>query len=132
LQADGRMDGVEVSSAGTVAVDGMPASEGARFAAKHFGFSLDDFRSRQLTHAICRDASLLVVMAKDHQDYIHGFEPGAVGKVMLLGEYLDRENPRDLPDPIGASHKYFLDIAGVIDRALDVMLEDWDDLKRRF
>lgn len=62
---------IDVFSAGVYAEEGLPASRYAvETAAKH-GIGLRFHRSRQLTAAAARSANLVLVMEKQHADYIN-------------------------------------------------------------
>lgn len=121
-----------ITSAGTCAIDDMPASSGSIHVAEHYGIDLHYFRSRQLTEEICKESHLIVVMDSSHLDWIESTCPQYKDKAVLLGEFVSKEHPADVPDPIGASTQYFLDIAHVMNVAFDRMIQNWDVITRRF
>lgn len=60
-------DSVTVSSAGTAAESGQPASEGSQLVAERQGHDLSRHRSRPLTGAMLREADLVLVMTPAHR-----------------------------------------------------------------
>jgi protein-tyrosine-phosphatase len=92
---------VAVSSAGTGAWDGAPASEGAYLVALEYGLDLSNHRARLLTREMVRDADLVLVMSGHHLARVA--ELGGEHKVHLLGSYSGREPGRtEVSDPYGA------------------------------
>jgi protein-tyrosine-phosphatase len=92
---------VSVSSAGTGAWDGAPASEGAYLVALENGLDMSNHRARLLTREIVRDADLILVMSGHHLARVA--ELGGEHKVHLLGSYSGREPGRtEVSDPYGA------------------------------
>lgn len=132
LQKAGLDKNVIITSAGTCAVDDMPASSGAIHAAKQYEIDLHYFRSHQLTEDICKASHLIIVMDTSHLDWMETTCPQYIKKAVLLGKFLPGGHPMDIPDPIGTTHQYFLDIAKMMSKAFDSMIENWDDIKRRF
>jgi protein-tyrosine-phosphatase len=92
---------VTVSSAGTGAWEGAPASEGAYLVALENGLDMSNHRARLLTREIVRDADLILVMSGHHLARVA--ELGGEHKVHLLGSYSGREPGRtEVSDPYGA------------------------------
>jgi protein-tyrosine-phosphatase len=92
---------VIVSSAGTGAWDGAPASEGAYLVGLEHGLDLSTHRARLLTREIVRDSHLILVMSGHHLARVA--ELGGEAKVHLLGSYCGREPGRtEVSDPYGA------------------------------
>jgi len=87
LAARGVVD-VEVSSAGTGAWEGAPASEGAYLVALELGLDLSSHRARLLTSEVIAESDLILTMARHHRARV--LELGAGGQVHLLGDYAGR------------------------------------------
>src|SRR3989441_11778707 len=81
---DRRLD-VTVSSAGTGAWDGAPASEGAYLVGLERGLDLSGHRARLLTRELVEQADLILTMARHHRARVD--ELGGEGKVFVLSEY---------------------------------------------
>jgi protein-tyrosine-phosphatase len=92
---------VEVSSAGTGAWEGAPASEGAYLVALEHGLDLSGHRARLLTAEVIAESDLILTMARHHRARV--LELGASGQVHLLGEYAGRAGlGAEVADPFGA------------------------------
>jgi protein-tyrosine-phosphatase len=94
------LDQVTVSSAGTGAWDGAPASEGAYLIGLEHGLDLSGHRARLLTRDMARRADLILVMSGHHLARVA--ELGCENKAHLLGTYAGREEGREVSDPYGA------------------------------
>jgi protein-tyrosine-phosphatase len=91
---------VEVSSAGTGAWDGAPASEGAYLVALEHALDLSAHRARLLTRDLLREADLVLTMSRHHRARAQELVPGA--RVFLLGEYAGRSGDEaEVADPFG-------------------------------
>jgi protein-tyrosine-phosphatase len=94
------LDGLEVSSAGTGAWDGAPASEGAYLVGLEHELDLSAHRARLLTRDMVRHANLIFTMSRHHRARVQELEPEA--RVVLLGEYGGRTGPEaEVSDPFG-------------------------------
>jgi protein-tyrosine-phosphatase len=61
------VEGIDVSSAGTGAWDGAPASEGAYLVALEHGLDLSAHRARLLTRDLVRQSDLILTMGPHHR-----------------------------------------------------------------
>ncbi|TMG80394.1 MAG: low molecular weight phosphotyrosine protein phosphatase, partial [Betaproteobacteria bacterium] len=75
---------VTVSSAGTGAWDGAPASEGAYLVGLERGLDLSGHRARLLTRELVERADLILTMARHHRARVD--ELGGEGRVFVLAE----------------------------------------------
>ena len=97
---DRGVEGIDVSSAGTGAWDGAPASEGAYLVGVESGLDLSSHRARLLTRDLVQDADLILTMARHHRARV--YELGGEGKVHILGEYAGkRGDAAEVADPFG-------------------------------
>jgi protein-tyrosine phosphatase len=98
---------VEVSSAGTAAASGQPASEGSVRVAAADGLDLSSHRSRPVTIEMVRRADVVVVMSPGHLAAVE-----ALGvpreKLHLVSDWPEPGEP-ELPvfDPFGASFEAY-------------------------
>jgi protein-tyrosine-phosphatase len=91
---------VDVSSAGTGAWDGAPASEGAYLVGLERGLDLSGHRARLLTREVVEQADLILTMARHHRARVQ--ELGGEGRVHVLGEYAGRSpDEGEVSDPFG-------------------------------
>jgi protein-tyrosine-phosphatase len=94
------LDHVRVSSAGTGAWDGAPASEGAYLVGLEHELDLSAHRARLLTRDMVRTADVIFTMSRHHRARVQELDPEA--RVVLLGEYAGRSGPEaEVSDPFG-------------------------------
>ncbi len=91
--------GVLVSSAGTGAQDGDPASEGAYLVALEEGVDLGTHRSRRVTPELLAEADVVLAMSRSHLHRLALL--GGGDRAMLLSEYAGEEG--DVADPFGGA-----------------------------
>jgi protein-tyrosine-phosphatase len=108
---------VSVSSAGTGAWDGAPASEGTYLVGLENGLDLSEHSARLLTREIVREADLILVMSGHHLARVA--ELGGENKVHLLGTFTGQEGEQaEVSDPFGsdlASYRStFAELQGLI------------------
>ena len=98
---------VEISSAGTAAWDGQPASPLAVEVLRDAGIDLSRHRARMLTRDMIENADLIVAMEFYHRDTIGRIAPDAGRPILILGE-LDEDRPSpDIDDPIGGDRAVY-------------------------
>lgn len=116
-------EGLAVSSAGTGAWDGAPASEGAYLVALERGLDLSSHRARLLTRELVEQADLVLTMARHHRARVD--ELGGEGHVFVLGEYAGRQGDEaEVRDPFGGDLEVYREtcselealIAAAVDR----------------
>lgn len=91
----------QVLSAGTWAIDGMPAAPQAIHLASHMGLDISGHRSRVITPELMQAAELILVMEQGHKEALQIEFPGSAHKVHLLSEAATGSS-YDIPDPAGA------------------------------
>ena len=91
---------MSVTSAGTGAWDGAPASEGAYLVGLEHGLDLSAHRARLLTRELVESADLVLTMARHHRARVQ--ELGGEGRTHVLGEYAGQSGPQaEVSDPFG-------------------------------
>jgi protein-tyrosine-phosphatase len=91
---------LDLGSAGTSAVDGQPASDGALLVGIERQLDLTEHRARQLTPELVDQADLILVMGPHHLERVEAL--GGTGKAYLLTDYSARSNiGRPVTDPFG-------------------------------
>jgi len=116
------VDGIEVSSAGTGAWDGAPASEGAYLVGLEQGLDLSGHRARLLTRDLVEQSDLILTMARHHRARVD--ELGGEGRVFVLGEYAGRSGEAaEVSDPFGGDLQVYRDtcaeLGGLVGAAVD-------------
>lgn len=116
---------VEVSSAGSSAVEGMSASEHAVEVAARHEVDISAHRSRLLNRTLVREADLIVTMGVKHRETVGVIEPDALAYTVLLTEFCG--NGGDIPDPIGGGIHEYESVFELIRRCLELMAAGLDD-----
>ena len=110
---------VAVASAGILAGEGHPASDGARWAASERGLDLDPHRATLLTVDLIRDSDLILTMSQSHRAVVE--QQGGEGRTHRLREYAGDHG--DVQDPFGGpDHVYqatFREIESLVGRAME-------------
>lgn len=101
-----------VSSAGTWSLEGEPASSHAVTVMQRRGLSLQGHRARTITPEMMREASLVVVMTRYHQDSLSAEFPHSRPKIHLMSELVGQQY--DIGDPYGGTlEEYEICAAGL-------------------
>ena len=112
---------VAVSSAGTAALDGLPASPEAIEICREVKADIGRHRSRRLTPALLADSDLVLVMEEHHRQAALKLHPGVAGSVFLLSEYAGI-GEESIADPIGGGVALYRRTRGEIARRLEAAL----------
>jgi len=108
---------VSVSSAGTSAWDGAPASDGALLVGIERKLDLNAHRARQLSREIVAENDLVLAMGPHHVDRVEAL--GGAGKTYLLTEYADRSRGgRAIADPFGGGLDEYRTTTDELERAI--------------
>lgn len=100
LFAERGRDDIAVSSAGTAAAEGSPASEGSYLVGLEKGLDLSPHAARFLTRELVNDADLILAMGSHHVSRAAAL--GGGGKTFLLGEFAGRSfTEAEVEDPFG-------------------------------
>jgi protein-tyrosine-phosphatase len=92
---------ISVSSAGTSAWDGSPASEGSYLVGLERGLDLSTHRARMLTANQVQQADLILTMTAAHASRVADL--GGATKVATMSEFAGQEGAgQDVPDPFGS------------------------------
>ncbi len=124
------VSGIAVASAGTAALEGMPATELAVKTASDWGIDLSGHRSRPVTDEIVAGADLILTMTPEHREEILLHDPAASERTFLLKSYPERvkKDPAFwVRDPIGGGaaeyQRSFLDIEEALRRVFSSILQ---------
>lgn len=109
---------VDVTTAGTHVIEGMPISFRTRDALVALEVPLDGHRSRQLRDDDVRATDLVVAMAREHVHYVRRVHPEAAARTATLKRLV-----RDLATAPGALSERVTAL-----RLDAVTLEEWEDV----
>lgn len=105
---------IECSSKGIAAFTGDSVSENSVKAMKGYGIDISSHRASRLTHYDIDESDLLVCMTKAQATALSAFAEEKV--TFLEGE---------IPDPYGMDEKAYKDCAEKIDKALDILIDNF-------
>lgn len=121
LLADAGRADIEVSSAGTNAWDGSPASDGALLVGMERNLDLSEHRSRQLTPEMVSESDLILVMSPSHLARIK--ELDAKANAHLLSGFATGMEGHAVQDPFGGDLTAYRDTYEEIERELAGLLD---------
>jgi protein arginine phosphatase len=102
LLEDRPIPGVQVHSAGFIALPGNTATHLAMVVAKEQGVDLSQHRAQPLTSELIGDADLILVMEPEHRQELLYHRSEAVSKVFLLRHFAPSgDRDRAIADPYG-------------------------------
>ena len=108
---------VSISSAGTSAWDGAPASDGALLVGIERKLDLSNHRSRQLSREIVQQSDVILAMGPHHVERIEAL--GGSGKTWLFTDYAERSSEgRAIVDPFGGGLEDYRVTADELERAV--------------
>ncbi|MFN2566252.1 MAG: low molecular weight protein arginine phosphatase [Gemmatimonadaceae bacterium] len=108
---------VEVSSAGTSAWDGAPASDGALLVGMERRLDLSAHRAQSLTRRLVEGSDLILAMGPHHLDRIEALGGGS--KAFLLADYASHgASARAISDPIGGELDVYRGTADELEREI--------------
>jgi len=120
---------IAVSSAGTSAWEGQPASDGAVEALGEIGIDISAHRARMLTCEIVAGAALVVALARCHRAVALELAPEAAERVLVIGELEPGRSDPDVRDPIGGGIDIYRQVRDDVERLVGLLLPH---LARRF
>lgn len=98
----------EVSSAGTLGIEGHPASDLATRVVAEIGYDLESHRSRGVTRELLGASDTIFVMAPEHEFEIAGLDGSVESKIERLWEYCDPPGRLTyMFDPVGCGIEVF-------------------------
>jgi protein-tyrosine phosphatase len=130
---------IQVSSAGSHALEGNPAASRSMLAAATRGASLERHFARELTRRRVRAADLILCMAAEHRPFVLSYDRAAAGRTFLLAsfarvvdqwgwlatspaglvalaaEHVTEQDDDDIDDPLGQSTEAYAACAERLD-----------------
>ena len=115
----------QVTSAGTWAVGGIPASENGIAVMQEFHLDTTEHRSREVTASMLSEADLVLTMTRGHAEALAVEFPLERHKIHLLSAMAGP--PYDIQDPYGGSMKQYRrtanELARIIERGWQKIVE---------
>lgn len=130
MLADEGIEGVSVLSAGTAALEGMPATDLAVSTSADWQIDLSGHRSQPVTDKLVAEADLILTMTPEHREEILSHDPEAASKTFLLKGFpgSGKNDPTlYVRDPIGGGaseyQRAFLEIEESLRRIFSGILQ---------
>lgn len=121
---------IHVSSAGTGAWEGQPASQFAVEVLRDEGIDLSSHRARLLTREMVESSDVVVAMTRLHWDTIRSIAPEADAEIVVLGELDSGRVSPDIEDPIGGDRSVYEQtrdkLNGLIRQLIDYLVDLFD------
>lgn len=117
---------IEVSSAGTGAFRGAPATAMAQETAARHGVNISRHRSQPLTKRMLHESDLILALAEEHAEYSlkQGAPPEAVYLLRAFPEKPANWSELSIIDPIGQGANVYQQVYFQIDEALHHALHE--------
>lgn len=110
--------GVNILSAGAMAMPGARATPAAVDAVKNLGADLSRHRSRLLTVELIHQADMIFTMGKAHARHVAALVPSASEKTVTL------DPQGDIDDPIGGEPALYQQLAGELKNLIEKRLDE--------
>jgi len=123
--SQGKQFNSRISSAGSSALEGLPASALAVKVAQANSLDLSNHKSRLLSRDLVKEADLIVAMAANHRETVGVIEPLALAYTYLLTDFCEEEG--DIKDPLGMGIGTYEEIYAVIEKCVRAMRDDLED-----
>jgi len=98
---------IRVSSAGTGALVGQGMDPGSARRGRAAGLDVEDFRSRQVTVDMVREANLIIAASREHAGEVIALSPRAIKYAFSLpdlADLLDGASRNEINSALGATH----------------------------
>lgn len=120
--------GIEVKSAGVIAINGMPPTKETLMVLRDEDILLSGFRSTALTAEMINEADLILVMEYLHKFEIMKISPEAASKTYLLKEFGKTISAAgiggiEIPDPIGRPMKDYKYTIALIKKEIERIVQ---------
>lgn len=112
-----------VSSAGTSAFPGMPASHNAVQALKAVGIDLSRHSSSIIDDDLIDRSDIILTMAASHKKRLLEFRSDAAFKTYTLSEYCEAATIKDIDDPFGGDIDIYMNCRDEISRYIELLVK---------
>ena len=123
LEKEGLAGEYFVSSAGTSAFPGMPASHNAAEALKAIGLDLSQHFSSIIDNDIIDNADLILTMTSSHKKRLLQLRSDAASKIYTLAEYCEAAGNTDIYDPFGGDIEIYINCRDEIIKYIEMLIK---------
>ncbi len=117
-EKDPALAGLEIDSAGTLALTASTPSYESIMVADENGFSIDEQVSQQLNEHLLSSSDYVLVMCENHKKWIKTHFPAYSDKVYLLRTF-NGDSEKEIPDPMGMDIDVYRKIFSLIKPSVD-------------
>jgi protein-tyrosine-phosphatase len=117
--------GTIVSSGGTHALEGNPASEFSVIASGENGIDISGHRATMLTREMIRAGDIILCMERSHVERVLSLDVSAHEKVFNLADFSGTRTMKGIPDPYGCSLREYRKCFRDIQKCIDNFLADY-------
>jgi protein-tyrosine-phosphatase len=114
-----------VSSSGTHALVGNPASEFSVIASGESGIDIWRHRAKMLTPEMIESSDIILCMERSHVERILSIDVSVHERVFNLADFSDGRRLRNIADPYGCSLREYRECFRDIRRCIDNFLADY-------
>lgn len=111
--------GYKIASAGTMNMQGVPASRGATEACAERGIDLSQHRSRGLSVSLLQESDLIFVMERVHREMVLTLCPEGTTRCMLVN------TEGEIADPVGQPLEVFRRCADQLENAIKQRISEF-------
>lgn len=122
MVADAGRSDIQVSSAGTQAWDGSPASDGSLLVGMERNLDLSGHRSRLVTKEIVKENDLILAMDPSHLERVKELDQAANAH-LLVGFASGDATGQSVQDPFGGDLSAYREMADELEREFRRLLE---------
>ena len=123
LEQEGMAGEYYVSSAGTSAFPGMPASHNAVQALSDVGIDLSQHYSSIIDDGLIGSSDLILTMTASHKKRLLQLRPDAASKTYTLSEYCETKGIKDIDDPFGGDIEIYMNCRDEISKHIEVLVK---------
>jgi len=112
-----------ISSAGTSAFPGMPASYNAIEALKAVGVDLSRHSSSIIDDGLIDSSDIILTMTASHKKCLLKLRTDAAFKIYTLSEYCEDAGRKDIADPFGGDIEIYMNCRDEIIKHIEVLVK---------
>ncbi len=124
---------VVIKSAGTLGIEGAPATIFAIKVVQDLGSDISNHRSQGMTVELAQEADIIFAMARNHYNFLQAQFPECRENVFFLSRFdraSEEEGTESIDDPIGAGLPVYEDCATIINAELQRIMPRLEKLIR--
>lgn len=114
---------LEIISAGTSTVDGMPPSANSVEALRRIDIDISEYRSTYLTQKLVDEAFVIFGLASSHIDIVKMHYKNLPKRLFTVMQMIDNSDRIDVPDPYGGDIDEYLDVRDDIAYAIPFIIK---------